>query len=579
MLKINFRGWFIIGLTAISAIVALLMGFVAFDKSQMEAFYRQGAFYFIGFTLLLWLQKTAETALEQKNDLKSWIKGHCFAIVAAFIICGLISIAISPEYRILADETNLLGTAMAMYDSHQTTNPTQVLNYYHGMQRVIESVVDMRPAFYPFMVFIAHTLLGYDAANGFVVNLFAATMILLILYALLEPRLGKPAAGLSMLALAAFPLFAMYVRSCGFETVNLLWLLILVLACDRFLRAPNAGTLELAMLTLPLLAQTRYESALSVFCVVPVLLYKLPRSEFARLGWRTVVLPFLFLPVAWLRVITYSSKAFQVESVDKAFGLDLFWANLQKAFWFFVGENRQYGMVALLGLLALAGLVKYSIDLFAEREKRSFEMPAMIFLLTAVHSLTRFAYYWGNLTLQYTSRLGLVFLPLLAFFIVYFLHFLQQRIKMRWHVCYLLILALLLHGWPVAGKNLAVRDIFYFRELKTVKQFLEREFPQKHDYYLITDLSNLYTPFRYSAIHTGFARANPEDMLAQLSRRTYSFALVIQKISASDNLPVPESRLGPEFELETIYESQLHVAEFIRISRLRPTHSKEGNAK
>lgn len=590
-MSIPARGKLIIVLTVLTTVIAVYLGFFAIEAPQMERLYRGYTFYFLALASLLWLQKTVEILICARDDLKKWFKNNYVALLLALVIVAAIAAAIPAEYRILADETNLLGTATAMFDHHQCYNPTQVLYYFHGMDRTIESVVDMRPAFYPFQVYLAHTLLGYDPANGFVVNLLAGFLIFVLLYALIEPYFGKGAAALAMLLLAAFPLLVMYMRSCGFETVNLLWVMILVVSCRFFLQHRDAASAEMVFLVLPLLAQTRYESVLAVFCVAPLLLYCLPGKEYARLGWRTLLLPLLFLPVAWLRIITFSSKAFQVSSVDQAFGFDLLLNNLRQAFLFFAGAQRQYGMVSLIGLLALAGLFKLCFDLVGGRRlftadplRKGEQKPQncrqsqdgnglgpMLFLITSltlVHGLARFSYYWGNLTLQYTSRLGVVFLPLLAFLAVYFLHSLLQLRFLRLHWLFLGALALIMHGWPVAANNLAVRDIFYYREFKSVQGFLERNYPEKSDYFIISDLANLYTPFRYSALYTGYAAAYPHEIKAQLERRTYRFALVIQKINISNGKPVAASELGTQFPLKKLYETQLNASEFIRISRL-----------
>lgn len=592
MQNLSTRGLIMVGLTILTTIIALFLGFFALETPTMERLYRDYTFYFIGLAALLFLQKAVETALDRRSELKRWIGDNYPALLLALVLVVAIGLAIPAEFRILADETNLLGMAMAMFDHHQCYNPTQVMFYFHGMSRTVESVVDMRPGFYPFHVYIAHCLLGYDPANGFVVNLLAVFFVFVLLYALIEPWLGKPAACLAMLTLAAYPLLVMYVRSAGFETVNLLWLLLLIFCFRIFQAKPEAASAELIFLALPLLAQTRYESVLAVFCAVPLVLYLLPQSELSRLTWRTPLLPALFLPVAWLRILTFNSKSFQVSAVDQAFGFDLLLNNLRKALLFFVGENRQYGMVSLLGLLALAGLLKLAFDIFlkegrpglvkANKDKSSLvsgEKPGvrsagiypMLFLvisLVLTHALARFFYYWGDLTLQYTSRLGMVFLPAIALLVAYFCATLVKTGWFRWHWFFIAILGIILHGWPVAANNLAVRDIYFYREFKSVHDFLERNYPNKSDYFIISDLANLYVPFRYSVLYTGYAAANPNELKAQLEQRTYSFALVVQKINRSNGKPVAASDLSKRFPLKTLYETQLNAAEFIRISRL-----------
>lgn len=314
--------------------VALFYGFWGFDRDRMETLYCDYTFYFIAAALFIWLQQVF-AQLPPVAEMTSRFRRHLPALGVALTITVAAVFASPPDFRILADETNLLGMSMALYDDRACYNPTQAVNYYHGMKRVISKVTDMRPALFPFTVSAVHSLSGYRAANIFVVNALAGFFALFLLYYLIQKPFGRFWGLVAMLLLAAFPVFLLYMTSAGFEVFNLMFALIFLLLLLRFIKCPAAATAETMLLLLPLLAQTRYESALSVLCAVPAVLLWLPRGEFSRFSLRLVFLPFLFLPVAWLRVITFSRQAFQVKDIDQAFGLDLFIKNVQRALPFF----------------------------------------------------------------------------------------------------------------------------------------------------------------------------------------------------------------------------------------------------
>lgn len=565
------RATVIIGSTLVLSFLSLYFGFRGLASASMESLYRSCTWYFLLFAFLLWLQKltTFVPPLQEQPAIWHW---HRPAAAVAFVLMILAVLASPPDFRILADETNLLGMSQAFYEEHSCHNPTQSLNYYHGIKRTISSVVDMRPALYPFLTAAVHALTGYRPENAFVVNGLAGFLILLLVYLLVQQWFGRFWGICSMLLLAAFPLFVLYATSGGFETVNLLFALITIGLCWHFICRPQADRAEVLFLTLPLLAQTRYESALSVLCVVPLVLFYLPRPEYARLTWRTALVPVLFLPVAWLRVVTFTQRAFQVESVEQAFGLDHFWANLQNALPFFAGSERAYGMVPLLAVTALAGLIWLLVDKFRqsheERNKSVFAVFTVLFF--ALHAAARFAYFWGDLRLQYTSRLGLIFLPLLVFLSIYLLYRLTGALQLNRNWVIPGAILLVIHGWPVAGQNLAVRDIFYYRELKTVREFLQQHYPNPKGYILVADLSNLYVPFNYSSVTPAWVAASSDEVARSLEKRTWQHLLVIQKINIATNTPAPGSEMPARFALKTLYESQLNSEKMLRISLHEP---------
>ncbi|KAF1079345.1 MAG: hypothetical protein GQF41_4349 [Candidatus Rifleibacterium amylolyticum] len=569
------RAQIVIGSTLVLSLLAVYFGFWGLERDRMEDLYRSGTWYFLLVALLLWLQKLTTFMPTLENARAAWCR-HWPAAATALLLVLLAFFASPPDYRILADETNLLGMAQAFYEERSCHNPTQALNFYHGIKRTISSVVDMRPAFYPFLTAAAHALTGYRPENAFLVNALAGFGILFLLYLLVHYWYGRFWGIAAMLLLASFPLFVLYMTSAGFETVNLLFAMILLSIAWRFIARPQAGGAEFMFLTLPLLAQTRYESVLAVFCVIPLVIICLPKEEYDRLSWRTPLIPVLFLPVAWLRVITYSQQAFQVESIDQAFGFNHLWANLRNALPFFVGSEKAYGMVPLLAVMAIAGLIWLLSDLFsfrtAERKFRVFAGFAAAFF--ALHAAARFAYFWGDLRLQYTSRLGVIFLPLLACLSIYLLRQLANVAGFSRNWAPLLAVLLMINGWPVAGQNMAVRDIFYFREFKTVREFLHQYYPNQKGYILVSDISNLYLPFRYSSVSPSWVELNSDEVARSLEKGTWQRLLVVQKINIATGQPVAGSEMPARFTLKPLYHSQLSPEKLIRISVYEPQYNE-----
>lgn len=559
----------------ISTAIALVLGFYAFEAAEISNFYRNFTFYFILVNFLLFSQQLATVANKNKEKLKAFLKNSKSAFILATIVTAIMAFSVKADFKILADETNLLGTAMAMYDEHQCYNPTQVLYHNHGIKRTLQTVIDMRPAFFPFHIYLAHAITGYRPENGFVVNLVAAFFIFVLIFYLVSRRLGYKYGLAAIILLAAHPLFAIYARSCGFETVNLLWLLILMALFDYFVKNPDRQLAELLFLTLPLLAQTRYESVLAVFCIIPAIFYKLNKAEFSGLTFRSIITPFLFLPVAWLRVVTCNSKSFQVNDLSQAFGFDLLITNLQKAIPFFAGQNPDYGMLPLVSLLAFAGFIRILIDLVIKKEFRKSCCNSFIIAtiaLVILHALARFSYYWGNLQLQYTARLGIVFLPLIIFFALYFFKELQTFFKFNNNWLVIFATALLLYSLPIAARSEAVKEIHFYREFKTVRKFIENQNLKKDNILLITELANLYVPLRYSSLYNGYARIHPHLIENLQKKKDYKNIIVIEKITRKTGEATKETKLSDIFKLKTIDETKFSSKHSLRFYQFIKPH-------
>jgi hypothetical protein len=351
----------IIGLTVFVTLSALCLGFFVFSTATMELLYRRTAFYFIFAATAVFVQQLLRL-YPGNTAMRQFAGRHLFAVVTGLLLVFLARHSSPPDFRILADETNLLGISRAMYLEHGCYNPTQALNCLRGFTEIVGSSVDMRPAFFPFLVYALHAVSGYSHNNAFLINALAGFASLFIFYLLVQGWYGRCWGIVAMLAMAAYPLFVVCMTSAGFEMVNLAAALLLFLLVRRFCEAADAVNAESVFLLLPLLAQTRYESALAVVVAVLFVWHYLPWQQYCHFSWRIVVLPLMFVPVCWLRLLTYGSQSFQVSSVDEAFGLSLFWRNLCRAVPFFYGAEANYGMIGLLAFMAVAGSVWILID-------------------------------------------------------------------------------------------------------------------------------------------------------------------------------------------------------------------------
>jgi hypothetical protein len=131
-------------------------------------------------------------------------------------------------------------------------------------------------------------------------------------YGLLQRWFSQWLSVVGMLLLAAFPLFVLWVTSGGFEIVNLLFSLIAFLLLDTLLVTGEARVIERLGLTLVLLSQLRYESVAITLGVGIAAISAMRYIELSKLTYRSVLLPLLFLPVAWQRLVNLNNSDLQL---------------------------------------------------------------------------------------------------------------------------------------------------------------------------------------------------------------------------------------------------------------------------
>ena len=560
--------------TLITTILAFYWGFFAFSNVEMKKLYISWVYYILSANILLWLFAIVKTKSNNWiSEFTKYLKKHKWAIIKALIltVCG--ALVSKPEFRVLADETNLLSMSQALYEDRECKNYTSATYYYYGFKNVISYEVDKRPALFPLTVSFVHSLLGYRPSNAFIVNILACFFSLIVLYNLVTSQFGRFWGRCSMVLLAAYPLWVLYYTSAGFEVFNLLFSLILFWYFAKFIKEPNALNAEVLLLLLPLLSQTRYESSVAVICVLPAVFLLLPKVEYCKFSFKLFAIPLLFIPVAWLRLLTDNARGLQVDEVGKsAFAWEHFITNIKKAFAFFRGEEIVYGMIPVITYLSFAGLVLALLFFVVKSIKEKINYKKVLFwsgviLFYILHAVIRFAYYWGDLTYRFNSRLGIIFLPVLVYFALCLLYNIWSLFHFKRICCAFLVILVLLIYWPVAGQNLGVRELTLYREFKAAREYLEEYYPNKNEYILVADRANMYVPLKYSTVNFGYFRNNLSSLKNNLKNRTYNYILLVQTIDKASETALTKCSIPDSIKPETLYETQIKADQYLRISR------------
>jgi hypothetical protein len=114
----------------------------------------------------------------------------------------------------------------------------------------------------------------------------------------------------------------------------------------------------------------------------------------------------------------------------------------------------------------------------------------------------------------------------------------------------------------------ALREIVVYREFIEVTGFLRREYPEKN-VLLVSDLSHLYTPFRYGALKFERVNREPQRIAQWYRQRQGRDVVAIQRIQLATGRPTAATTLAPGYVTEVIDEAPLGDDVFLRFSRVQ----------
>jgi hypothetical protein len=266
---------------------------------------------------------------ERRAVWAQWLRRPGWA--GAAIAGGLLFAAWSEPFRhkVLFDEYVIQGTA---YEMHVAKQVSTVLRAYeiNGTWLPIDTFLDKRPYFFPFLVSLLHDLAGYRTSNLFIVNMACAGALLALLYWLALQIAGRGPALLAVALFATMPLFAQNATGAGMDLHNVAMIALVACLGVLYLRVPSDDRLTLLVLGSVLLTESRYESVVFVLPAAAVVVAGWLKAGRVILPWPVVLAPILLVPCAFhLRVLGSEPIFWQLqEGQTSAFG----WENIAKNF-------------------------------------------------------------------------------------------------------------------------------------------------------------------------------------------------------------------------------------------------------
>jgi hypothetical protein len=514
-----------------------------------------------------------------------------FGRADAAILCLILasgSVLLAHErygFKILADEVLLTGTSMGMHYDRITAYPIRATDV-QGPFQILQNVIDKRPFFYPFLVSLAHDLTGYRVANAFYVNTVLGFVFLGLVYLIGRKIGGSLWTGVVLVLLfAGLPLLSQQMKGAGFELLNLVMISAVLLLAIRFAERRDEPSLEALCFAAVLLAYTRYESVLLLAPVAALILWGWWREQRVILSWPVVITPVLLLfPLVQNRVFALNASAWELEShaAKVPFGWRYVSDNLGHALGFFfdtTGYEPNSPLFAAIGLLAAAFFIVWIV-----RMLRSPRTAPAAHVATALIGLGLFSiwallmfYFWGQFDDPVIHRLSLPVHLLMAIAIAA-VGASVLRSALGWKIGSAVALCgLVVYSLPAMSRRAYGATYTPAAEMEWRTEFLHR-FPE-HDYLFIDNDSIFWILNHIPATANTQAQEREEGLIYLLRNDLFSAMYVMQHFrvdpDTGERKLVPSDDLGPDFELEPVWERRIQTLFIGRISRIKAIH-KDG---
>ncbi len=282
----------------------------------------------------------------------------------AFVLLVAVAmhLTVPPVFRVLADETNLLGISRSMTFERRVNQAAEAYWYYNNFQPK-RRLVDKRPLMFSFCAHLLHTATGFRPQNVFVLNFMVLVALLGLVWVVAYRCWGGIWAVAAVLLVACENLLSQSAGSGGFELLNAFFLYASAGVLWWYLRQPCAERFLLLWATLQMFMHCRYESsALVVATLVTLLVFRKWKVE--HLGpraWFYAHAPLLMLPLFWVRFVSPNPWELYDGETVSVFALGHTVKHTADFFKTFFTFHLQYPHTSIVNMLGLAGLVVFGV--------------------------------------------------------------------------------------------------------------------------------------------------------------------------------------------------------------------------
>lgn len=559
-------------------LLAVLLGFFAIPAGTALYLVTKGGYWAVLGTTL-WFGWALYELARGGRPWPEVLKSYPPRVLLLLLGCGLLLLVHEKfGFKILMDEIMLLGTSMGMHFDKEPLVPLRGHDL-QGAFQLLEGRLDKRPLFHPFLVSVLHDLTGYRPENAFILNVGLTFLLLGLVFHLGRKVAGQVGGVLAVLLITSLPLLAQNATGGGFELLNLVMIAGTLALGIRYFEQPDRVSQRALLLASVLLAQTRYESVLFLLPVGLMVLRVWGERGRPLLEGGAVFVPLLFVPVALhQKIFSAQASAWEMASqpgFNRPFALEYAPLNFPHWLSFFfdtTGEHSNSLVLSVVGFLALPFLLLWAVRTL-QRARTAGPVPVALAIFTvgfAAHTLLMLFYFWGRFDDPVIRRLSL---PLNLWLVLAVVTVAGQFARAKWIWTALLTatgVGIFASSLPSMARHDYSLDYYVGRETEWRREFMQAH-PEK-DYLFIDTEALIWITHKVSATTMRQALDYKGIVLFNFQNHTFADFYAFQRCNvepATGRLTVqPDYDLGPDYQLETVWERRFTPLTVSRISRV-----------
>ncbi len=537
-----------------------------------------GAYFMVGAVFLIWMGVVLNLAWSRRERIKELSRKHWKGGVFVVLVASAIHLSVPPEFRVLADEANLLGISRSMTFDRRVDKAAEAV-WSDGKFQPVRWLVDKRPLLFPFCAHLLHTATGFRPQNVFVLNFLVLTALLGLVWLVTCRCWGGLWAVAAVLLVGSENLLSQSAGSGGFELLNTFFMFASACALWWYLKQPCAERFLLLWAHLQMFMHCRYEStALVAATLVLLMAFRTFKVEHLGQGRRTlfyVSAPPLMLPLFWAHFATSNPWELNKGEAVSIFSLGDAATHTSEFFKTFFSFNLLYPHTSVVNMLGLAGLSILAVRFAFFRHVSGSALRTALWIMGSnmvILWIIITSYFQGSvLNVEGTgaeptqTRFYLPFVLLLPWGCLWLLRSLPW-LRVRPVQVLPAVLAAVAVYHPVSMESRLSRQLTLPREYRMVTAYFDA-LPTRN-FIVIYHRSGMLTARTMASISFNRANKNPTRWLELKRKRRFETLYVVQRIAHKDLQPMEGMTLDPALELKMVKEYRATSKYLIRISKV-----------
>ncbi|MBT3483241.1 MAG: hypothetical protein HN457_17605 [Opitutales bacterium] len=565
---------FIWSLFAASSALSIFVGFFLFEPAEAGEMFGQTGYWFILATAILFACLVAKN---YGSNICSWFldKKQWPVIAFAFVATIFLYTREGGGFKITFDEHTISNVAKSLHFE-------RLAIYRESSLPGIENTyaIDKRPILFQFLLATVHDIFGYSISNAFYLNGFLTGILLLLLFSCVSKLYDQRAGWFVILLTCCSPLIGQNASGGGLEIINLVGIISCFLLAQKYADNPHLiGRFSCLIVAAALFSHARYESPFLVLPVIATISMHWIRLKFTQISWPAVVVPLIFISIAWQHSYTASFESFNQYKYDTdgLFSLSYMSTNLGHATNFLFTSNKfssNSPLIAVLGITGLVSIISFNLTRFKAWSAKCKELhTAQIFGVAIVAEfILILGFTYGQLDDPIVTRLGMPFLVLILICAGLSLSMLQSvRSKLK-PAIYILIAICFIYALPLYSNHLYTKNNKVLESMEWIMAH-HKKLP-KGNYLYISKYPQEMSLNQIGSISLRRSLTKIEQLKLHKDIKTYDDIFVVQSLKfimkdgTIQTTLLSGNDIGPWFELDTIDEISLTPYNLIRLSRI-----------